>query len=259
MDPNSTTASKRLKDLAQQLLVYKSSLQPAPNTNSTHQSSEQNGVVQQHNFNKKDEANLVTTPSKRFKPNRAAVLVCIFEDEEHDDLRVILTKRSSNLNKHSGEVALPGGKTEEGDENDVQTALREAHEEIGLDPKLVHVVAVLESFTTRYGVAVVPVIGILYDKKKFNPVANAAEVEAIFYAPLEMFLKDENRSETQLEWMGEKYLLHFFDFRTDNTKYEIWALTAGILITVASVVYQRQPAFTVLRPKFWSGNYQCKF
>ncbi|XP_074338091.1 nudix hydrolase 15, mitochondrial-like isoform X2 [Apium graveolens] len=219
MDPNSTTASKRLKDLAQQLLVYKSSLQPAPNTNSTHQSSEQNGVVQQHNFNKKDEANLVTTPSKRFKPNRAAVLVCIFEDEEHDDLRVILTKRSSNLNKHSGEVALPGGKTEEGDENDVQTALREAHEEIGLDPKLVHVVAVLESFTTR----------------------------------------DENRSETQLEWMGEKYLLHFFDFRTDNTKYEIWALTAGILITVASVVYQRQPAFTVLRPKFWSGNYQCKF
>lgn len=96
-------------------------------------------------------------------------------------------------------------------------------------------------------------------RKKFNPAANAAEVEAIFYAPLEMFLKDENRSETQLEWMGEKYLLHFFHFETDNKKYEIWALTAGILITVASIVYQRQPAFTVLRPKFWSGNYQCKF
>lgn len=255
MDSNTTTTSKRLKDLAQQLLLYKSPLQQASNTNSTHQFSEQNEVVQEHDLNKKDEAN----QPKRLKPNRAAVLVCIFEDEEHDDLRVILTKRSSNLSKHSGEVALPGGKTEEGDADDVHTALREAREEIGLDPKLVHVVAVLDPFTTRYGVAVVPVIGILYDKKKFNPAANAAEVEAIFYAPLEMFLKDENRSETQLEWMGEKYLLHFFHFETDNKKYEIWALTAGILITVASIVYQRQPAFTVLRPKFWSGNYQCKF
>lgn len=257
MDSNTTTTS--LKDLAQQLLLYKSPLQQAPNTNSTHQFSKHNGVVQQHDLNKIDEANQVTAPPKRFKPNRAAVLVCIFEDEEHDDLRVILTKRSSNLNKHSGEVALPGGKTEEGDADDVQTALREAREEIGLDPRLVHVVAVLDPFTTKYGVTVVPVIGILYDKKKFDPVVNAAEVEAIFYAPLEMFLKDENRSETQLEWMGEKYLLHFFYFETDNMKYEIWALTAGILITVASVVYQRQPAFTVLRPRFWSGNYQCKF
>lgn len=103
MDPNrTTTASKRLKDLAQQLLLYKSPLQQAPSTNSTHQFSEQNGVVQEHDLNKKDEANQLIAPLKRFKPNRAAVLVCIFEDEEHDDLRVILTKRSSNLNKHSG-------------------------------------------------------------------------------------------------------------------------------------------------------------
>lgn len=253
MDSNNTTGSKRLKDLAQQLLLYKS--QQASNTDSTHQFFEQKGAAQELDLNK----DVVASPPKRIKPNRAAVLICIFEDEEQEDLRVILTKRSSNLSKHSGEVALPGGKTEEGDVDDIQTALREAHEEIGLDPSLVHVVNVLDPFITKYGVTVVPVIGVLYDKKKFNPVANAAEVEAIFDAPLEMFLKDENRSETQLEWMGEKYLLHFFNFETDNTKYEIWALTAGILITVASVVYQRQPAFTVLRPKFWSGNYHCKF
>lgn len=47
----------------------------------------------------------------------------------------------------------------------------------------------LSSYFLQYGVTVVPVIGILYDKRKFNPVANDAEVEAIFYAPLEMFLK----------------------------------------------------------------------
>lgn len=55
----------------------------------------------------------------------------------------------------AGEVALPGGKTEEGDENDAHTALREANEEIGLDPKLVHVVAVLESFTTRVHIYII--------------------------------------------------------------------------------------------------------
>lgn len=49
----------------------------------------------------------------------------------------------------AGEIALPGGKTEQGDADDVQTALREAHEEIGLDPELVHVVAVLDPSTTR--------------------------------------------------------------------------------------------------------------
>lgn len=102
MDSNNTTTSKRLKDLAQQLILYKSPLQQAPNTNPSHQLSDLNGAVQENDLNKKDEADQVTAPPKRFKPNRAAVLVCIFEDEEHDDLRVILTKRSSNLSKHSG-------------------------------------------------------------------------------------------------------------------------------------------------------------
>uniref|UniRef100_A0A7C9D451 Acetyl-CoA hydrolase n=1 Tax=Opuntia streptacantha TaxID=393608 RepID=A0A7C9D451_OPUST len=60
---------------------------------------------------------------------RAAVLVCIFEGGD-GDLRVILTERSLNLSSHSGEVALPGGKMEEGDADEVATALREAKEEI---------------------------------------------------------------------------------------------------------------------------------
>lgn len=53
--------------------------------------------------------------------------------------------------------------------------------------------------------------------------------------------------------MGSKYLLHFFDYEAEGDKYVIWALTAGILINVASVVYQCPPAFQERRPKFWSG------
>lgn len=166
-------------------------------------------------------------------------------------MRVILTKRSSKLSTHSGEVSLPGGKTDEDDADDVETAMREAKEEIGLDPSLVVVVAVLEPFITKRGVTVVPVISILFDKKAFNPIPNASEVEAIFDTPLEMFLKDKNRREEEREWMGDKYLLHFFDYDTENEKYVIWALTAGILIMAASLVYQRPPEFLERRPKFW--------
>uniref|UniRef100_A0ACD5ZNE7 Uncharacterized protein n=1 Tax=Avena sativa TaxID=4498 RepID=A0ACD5ZNE7_AVESA len=118
----------------------------------------------------------------------AAVLVCIFEDPR-GDLRVLLTKRASSLNSHSGDVSLPGGKVEEGDADVKSTALREAREEIGLDPALVSVVTVLEPVLSKNGLNVAPVIGILSDRALFNPVLNKDEVEDIFDAPLEMFLK----------------------------------------------------------------------
>ncbi|KAK4440021.1 Nudix hydrolase 22, chloroplastic [Sesamum alatum] len=188
-------------------------------------------------------------------PSRAAVLICLFEGER-GDLRVILTKRSSTMSSHSGEVALPGGKWEEGDKNDAETALREAKEEIGLDPSIVEVVTILEPFDTKRNITVVPVIGIIWNKNGFNPVLNAAEVESVFDAPLEMFLKNENRREEKREWMGYNYLLHFFDYQVEGKSYIIWALTAAILIKAASVVYQRPPAFEEHRPKFWSRSRQ---
>ncbi|KAK8494527.1 hypothetical protein V6N12_033766 [Hibiscus sabdariffa] len=98
---------------------------------------------------------------------------------------------------------------------------------------------------------VVPVVGILSDAKAFEPSPCADEVEAIFDAPLEMFLKDENRRAEEKEWRGEIFLLHYFDYEAENAKYLIWALTAGVLIRVASVVYERPPDFLELRPKFW--------
>ncbi|OQU80356.1 hypothetical protein SORBI_3007G115200 [Sorghum bicolor] len=83
-----------------------------------------------------------------FRPRRAAVLVCLFRGAA-GELRVILTKRSSSLSTHSGEVALPGGKAEEGDADDAATALRESKEEIGLDPALVTVVTSLEHVLSK--------------------------------------------------------------------------------------------------------------
>lgn len=187
-------------------------------------------------------------PPERFKPKKAAVLICLFEGT--DGFRVILTKRSSTLSTHSGEVSLPGGKADEDDVDDADTATREAKEEIGLDPSLVNVVAFLEPFLSKHLLRVIPVIGILSDRSAFTPAPNVDEVDDVFDAPLEMFLKDVHRRSEEREWMGDRYLIHYFDYETGGKKYLIWGLTAGILIRAASVVYQRAPDFLEQLPKF---------
>lgn len=152
-----------------------------------------------------------------------------------------------------GEVALPGGKRDEEDADDIATALREAREEIGLDPSLVTIISVLQPFVNKKGMSVVPVIGFLHDKNAFNQLPNPAEVEDIFDVPLEMFLKDKNRRAEEREHGEERYLLHYFDYYVEDKErnFVIWALTAGILIRVASIVYQRSPEFQELKPSFW--------
>lgn len=247
MDSSSSFGgSQRLAALAQQLRLYK----PPPTFEDIEEQSLEESagkVVSQLGF--AESTTSIAQDPERFRPKRAAVLVCLFEGDA-GDLRVILTKRSSRLSTHSGEVALPGGKADEGDKDDGETATREAKEEIGLDPSLVNVVTVLEPFLSKHLLRVVPVIGILHEKSAFKPAPNPDEVESVFDAPLEMFIKDENRRVEEREWMGQKYLIHFFDYETENKKYLIWGLTAGILIKAASVVLQQPPAFVEQNPIF---------
>ncbi|CAN1229751.1 Nudix hydrolase 15, mitochondrial [Linum grandiflorum] len=230
-----SSGSNRLLALAQQLRLYSP---PPPEDEIDDEKAMEVGFQES-----------ATPIADRFRPKRAAVLICIFEGDS-GEFRVILTKRSSGLSTHSGEVSLPGGKAEEGDKDDGDTATREAKEEIGLDPSLVDVITVLEPYLSKHLLRVVPVVGILRDRKSFTAVPNPAEVESIFDAPLEMFIEDENRRVEEREWMGEKYLLHYFDYETGDKKYVIWGLTAAILIKAASVVYQRPPAFLEQTPKF---------
>ncbi|KAL3820376.1 hypothetical protein ACJIZ3_006281 [Penstemon smallii] len=251
--------SQKLTVLAQQLRLYKPP--PPPKSDDEEEEDEEESgrkVVSQVGF---AESSTPVGP-QRFNPKRAAVLICLFEGDD-GEFRVILTKRSSKLSTHSGEVSLPGGKADETDANDAETATREAKEEIGLDPSLLENQVMVEPLKLTYLalhfdpvvymqhlLRVIPVIGILSNKKEFNPCPNAAEVESVFDAPLEMFLKDENRRSEEREWMGDKYLIHFFDYKTNDKKYMIWGLTAGILIRAASVVYQKPPAFLEQTPKF---------
>ncbi|XP_068654108.1 nudix hydrolase 15, mitochondrial-like [Aristolochia californica] len=234
--------SSRIGILAQQLRLYK-----APSWSDENEEERSGRIISQVGV--PESASPISSELK-FIPKRAAVLICLFEGDM-GDIRVILTKRSSNLSTHSGEVSLPGGKADEADKDDCDTATREAKEEIGLDPSLVNVVTVLEPFLSKHLLRVTPVVGILSDKQAFKPVLNPDEVEAVFDCPLEMFLKDDdNRRSENREWLGTSYVVHFFDYQADNKKFVIWGMTAGILIRAASVVFQRQPCFDERRPNY---------
>ncbi|KAI3697942.1 hypothetical protein L6452_31048 [Arctium lappa] len=250
---NSDGALSRLGALAQQLRLYKPPPSSSPDLDGDDDGDK--GGVSQVGF-PESVTSVGNQPPEKFSPKRAAVLICLFEgknddddDDDGDGLRVILTKRSSGLSTHSGEVSLPGGKAEEDDVDDADTATREAKEEIGLNPSLVNVVAILEPFLSKHLLRVIPVIGILSDRNAFTPTPNIAEVDDIFDAPLDMFLKDENRRSEERKWMGDRHLVHYFNYETGGKKYMIWGLTAGILIRAASVVYQRPPAFIEQSPE----------
>ncbi|GLT92746.1 hypothetical protein SLE2022_105690 [Rubroshorea leprosula] len=161
-----------------------------------------------------------------------------------------MSKLKRSLLKEIGDVALPGGKMEEGDVDDSATALREAMEEIGLDSNLVQVVANLEPFISQNDLRVVPVVGLLARIEDFRLVLNADEVEAVFDAPLEMFLKEQNHRCEERSWKGWKYVLHCFDFESEKGDFLICGLTASILIRAASVIYQRIPCFNEHLPDF---------
>ncbi|OWM91150.1 hypothetical protein CDL15_Pgr000093 [Punica granatum] len=247
MDSPAQPSCQRLLALAQQLRLYRPP--PSLDDDSEEQRIEEAAgkVVSQVGIPESQTA--IARDPERFRPKRAAVLICLFEGDA-GDLRVILTKRSSRLSTHSGEVSLPGGKSDPNDKDDAETATREAKEEIGLDPSLVNVVTVMEPFLSKYLLRVVPVIGILTNKKAFNPSPNPSEVDKVFDAPLEMFLKDENQRSEGREWMGDKYMLHFFNYEVEGEKYLIWGLTAWILIKAAMIVFERPPAFPEQIPKF---------
>ncbi|PKA64436.1 Nudix hydrolase 15, mitochondrial [Apostasia shenzhenica] len=244
---NSSLPSRNVKNLIHQLSLYRAP--PFGGGGYEEYEVDERGKIFSQVCLAESSAPLAVPPARKSRNNRSAVLVCLFEGEL-GDLRVILTQRSSNLSSHAGEVALPGGKADESDADDVSTAMREAKEEIGLDPALVVVVTVLEPFLSKKLLRVIPVIAILSDRQAFKPVPNPMEVEAIFDAPLEMFLKDENRRFGEREWMGAKYLIHFFDYIVEDRKYLIWGMTASILINAASIVYQRPPSFPEQYRKF---------
>ena len=156
----------------------------------------------------------------------AAVLVAI---TDHEQPEIILTQRSSELPTHKGEVAFPGGKTELG-EDAITTALREAQEEIGLNPEIVNVIGPLDQVVSRYGFLVTPILGIVPHELELVP--QPSEIDAIFRVPLDFFLSGEP---DQIDQFGS-----FRGPRWYYENYTIWGLTAVMLAEMFNRFYKTE-------------------
>ena len=112
---------------------------------------------------------------------RAAVMLLVTREPGTNKGSVILTRRAKTLRRHAGQYALPGGRAEPG-ETPAETALRECHEEIGLDPKAHQVIGLLDDFVTESGFCITPVVACM--DETLNPAPDPGEVERVFHIPL---------------------------------------------------------------------------
>lgn len=138
-------------------------------------------------------------------------------------LELLLTKRSSALKHHPGQISFPGGKQDPGDADSIAAALREAHEEIGLPPENVEVLGTLPLHDTVTSFAVTPVIGLIRDRFDIRP--EPGEVAEVFSVPLSHVLDPANYLVQSRRWRGS--LRHYFT--VPYGPYYIWGATARML------------------------------
>jgi 8-oxo-dGTP pyrophosphatase MutT (NUDIX family) len=151
----------------------------------------------------------------------AAVLLPVWLRPEGAVL--VLTKRASHLKHHPGQIAFPGGKVDATDASPEAAALREAREEIGLDPSRVRIIGTLPVHETVTGFAMTPFVGLM--RGAFDPIPEAGEVEEVFTVPLAHVLAPDRFQIQGRRWMGEWRRFYTVPWGP----YYIWGATARIL------------------------------
>lgn len=162
------------------------------------------------------------------KPRPAAVLIPVLLKSQGP--MILFTHRRENLKEHAGQISFPGGRQTETDATLKETALREAREEIGLEPSSVAVLGTLCPYRTITHYDVTPHLGVIAEA--FTPVLDPREVAAVFEAPVAFFLKKNSlRTRTREEGgLRRTFLAYDFEGRF------IWGATAAILANLAEAL-----------------------
>ena len=156
----------------------------------------------------------------------AAVLIPVVD---HPQPTVLLTQRAAHLNDHPGQISFPGGKIDPTDASPLDTALREAEEEIGLDRSFVDPIGYLDLYATSFGFRILPTVALV--KPGFDLRVNDAEVDDAFEVPLSFLMDPANHQVHSKDFRGIERTYYAMPF----AERYIWGATAGIL----RVLYER--------------------
>ncbi len=160
---------------------------------------------------------------------QAAVLVPLFRKDEQ--FHVLLTKRSDEVEHHKGEVSFPGGKLDDTDPDLLSCALREASEEVGIDPSDVRIVGEMDDFyTVATNFLVAPFVGVIPYPYRFS--TNSREIDEVLGVPLEVFFDPSRKSTETWSLQGRPIEIISYKWRG----YNIWGATARILSQFAKLV-----------------------
>lgn len=168
--------------------------------------------------------NIVDSPFIQAK-RPAAVLICLFSHQ--NKLQVLFTERARHLKHHAGQISFPGGKAEATDVDIVDTAYREAHEEIGIERSHLRLLGRLGIYKTVSGFAVMPIVAV-YDKPLSlvnDLIIDANEVASVFSVPLEYLMDLKQYHVEMIRRQGQTYPVYFITYQD----HMIWGATAGIL------------------------------
>lgn len=153
-------------------------------------------------------------------PVPAAVLIALIRRDT--GYTVLYTERSNGLRRHSGQVAFPGGRIDPEDRDAAYAALREANEEVALDPSDAEVLGYMPYYFTGSNYFITPVVAIVEPRAPFLP--NAGEVEHVFEVPVETLIDARNYGIYRHEYKGTERR----SYEIEHAGHRIWGITANI-------------------------------
>lgn len=164
------------------------------------------------------------------KPDFKQSAVMILLMNKGNEACVLLTKRTETVGTHKGQVALPGGGADSDDPDLLHTALRESHEEMGIDPDHVEVLGRFDDFISIAGFTVATFVGAI--PYPYPYTISRDEIDDFVEVPLSIFAELRYDKKKEFEFEGNKYNIYYYYYNN----FEIWGLTARILTDLSKKI-----------------------